>query len=742
MESLFDSISLRDLQVTFDADLMEDAMQLHLAGQVEDLELDVDGSLRGIVQDGRRRYHVTISPINNKLQMTCDCGGMRGRPCTHAMALLIEWVVDNNAVTEAQHFPAPGPARPPARALPASFFPPADEAAIRKDWSERLKNLTVKEMRDLAVVRQVKLKGILRDQVWEGLLQNLVDPGATDQTLQRLAPDTRRLLDLLSALPGAAPLYNSTQIVPYLDAALDNGLKSRPASACLRELNEAALYQMPEAVRGAPVPLQVLARARPDPGLFKPFSAEPERVELAQPYQFTRLALRLLLMAQAGQLRCAVQDKGAARGSWPGQPGGDRSADEVEIAPEVGYLESSLRSGLASSLGLPEAPIDLAARLLDSGGLWALRDPQHLTERVPDWLKLSPQEQSRRLFALAAGYPSQMELDLARKAGFTPWRSPRRSPGYQEFLAEMGWARLRLARMVARLPVGLWFEIDSVLRTVQGLQPGWLMEYNSRHDNPGSRNARDTLATGASIGKTRVDPFRYADWLKAYGQVHQTFLTHTLLWLGLVDVGWQDGQPKALRLSAFGEFLVGRQPDFELPAPQTSAPALVMRADWGLELSLETAPLDLVNLLVKIAAPPPAPEAGKNKQPAQKLVYKIYEGGLGQAFDEGWSLDQIVSLLENGLGAPLPAELLARMQPLWERFGRLHLYDDMTLIEFGDDFCLPELLAATSLSQILLTTFTPRLVAVRTDKAAVYLAELQSRGYTPHIQGLPGGSRG
>ena len=742
MESLFDQISLRDLQVTFDADLMEDAMQLHLDGQVEDIELDVDGSLRGSVQDGRRHYRVTIAPIKNKLQMTCDCGGMRGRPCTHAMALLIEWVVDHDEIIQVRPSPSKGPVRPPSRVIPASFFPPADEVAIRKDWSERLKNLTVREMRDLAAARQVKLKGILRAQVWEGLLQNLVEPGAVDRAVERLAPDTRRLLDLLSVLPGAAPLYNSTQIMPYLDAALANGLKSRPASACLRELSEAALYQMPEVVRGSPVPLQVLAQARPDPGLFKPFSAELERVEPAQPYHFTRLALRLLLMAQAGQLSCAPQDKSTARGSWPGQTGGDRSTDEIEIVPEGGYLESSLRSGLASTLDLPEAAIDLAARLLDSGGLWAFRAPQRLTERVPDWLKLSPQEQSRRLFTLAAGYPTQMELDLARQAGFTPWRSPRRAPGYQEFLAEIGWARLRLARLVARLPQGQWFEIDSILRTVQGLQPGWLMEYSTRHDNPGSRNARDTLSTGASIGKTRVDPFRYADWLKAYGQVHQAFLTHTLLWLGLVDVGWQGGQPAAVRLSAFGEFLVGQQPVFELTALPTSAPALVMRADWDLELNLETAPLDLVNLLVKIAAPPPAPKPGKIKQPAQKLVYKIHEGGLGQAFDDGWSLDQIVSLLESGLGAPLPAELLARMQPLWERFGRLHIYDDMTLIEFGDDFCLPELLAATSLSQILLTTFTPRLVAVRTDKAAEYLAELQSRGYTPHMQGMPGGDHG
>jgi hypothetical protein len=400
-------------------------------------------------------------------------------------------------------------------------------------------------------------------------------------------------------------------------------------------------------------------------------------------------------------------------------------------------------------LNLPEAQIDLAARLLDGGGLWAKRTPQRLTERLPDWLSLSPQEQSRRLFALAAAYPTHMELDLARQAGFIPWRSPRRSPGYQEFLAEMGWARLRLARLVACLPPGKWFEIDSVLRTVQGLQPGWLMEYNTRHDNPGSRNARDTLATGASIGKTRVDPFRYPDWLKAYGRMHLTILTHTLLWLGLVDVGWQGGQPAAVRLSTFGEFLVGRQPVFDLPAPKTSTPALMMHANWTLELNLDSAPLDLVNLLVKIAVPAPEREAGQGKKPAQKLTYRIHEASLGQAFDDGWTLEQIVTHLEIGLGAPLPAELLGRMQPLWDRFGRLQIYDDMTLIEFGDDFCLPELLAATSLSQILLTTFTPRLVAVRTDQAADYLAELQARGYTPGAQGsraqgsrAQGGSRG
>ena len=588
MANLFEEISLRDLQVTFDADLMEDAMRLHLDGQVESLELDVDGTLRGWVEDGRRRRRVSIVPQRNKLQMTCDCGGMRGRPCAHALALLVEWVVTYEQLIDLEGAPSPAPARTPvqatARVVPVSFYPPADDDAIRKDWAERLKDLTVKEMRDLAATRRMKLKGTLRDQVWEGLLQRLVEPGNLEDALERLAPDTSRLLDLLSVLVGAAPRFSTAQIAPYLDAALDNGLKSRPANACLRELSAAGLYQMPEAIRGYPVPLQVVAQARPGPGLFKALEGEPERVDLALPFQFTRLALRLLLMAQGGQLRCAALDKSAARGSWPAQPGVERSVDEVEILPEGGYLEGSLRTGLASALDLPEAQIDLAARLLDGGGLWAARAPQRLTDRVPEWLRISPQEQSRRLFALAAGYPTQLELDLARQAGFTPWRSRRRSPEYFEFLAEIGAARLRLARLVADLPSGQWVEIDSVLRTVQGLQPGWLMEYNARHDNPGSRNARDTLSTGASIGKTRVDPFDFADWRKSYGRMHLTFLTHTMHWLGLVDIGWQGDQPLAVRLSTFGEFLVERQPGFELPVLETAAPALEMRADATLEL--------------------------------------------------------------------------------------------------------------------------------------------------------------
>ena len=192
----------------------------------------------------------------------------------------------------------------------------------------------------------------------------------------------------------------------------------------------------------------------------------------------------------------------------PGRGSRARSAarDEVEIIPEGAYLESSLRTGLASMLGMPEAQIDLAARLLDGGGVWAPRAPQRLTERVPDWLGLSPQEQSRQLICPGGGLslPSWNWTWPARRVS-SPGASRAVRRATMSSWPRSGWARLRLARLVAHLPAGQWVEIDSILRTVQGLQPGWLMEYNTRHDNPGSRNA--TRYAG-DRGQHRQDPRR------------------------------------------------------------------------------------------------------------------------------------------------------------------------------------------------------------------------------------------
>ncbi len=733
MDSFWERLTLRDLQASFDAEHMAYALQLVVAKQVENIELDGDETLSGEVTDGRKRNQVSIVPRKNSLNMMCSCGGMKEGPCVHALALMAAWATaETDNISEMSVLSAPSMTGEQLVVQPASqpaLFQSAGPAEIRADWQNRLNGLTVKEMRELAGAYRVKLKGTLRDQVLEGLLAALAEPRALQEALERLRPDARRVLDLLCALADLSPRFNTAQVVPYLEAALGNGLKARPVEECLADLRGLGLFIEPGYSIFYPVPLLALAQPLANPGLFKPFDGEPGRVTAAQPFQFTRLALRLLLLSAAGLLHC-IPLKGEKKNHWPLPANADQGSAELEIYPEPAYLEGALRAGLAKSLSLPAEQVDLAARLLEADRFWPSRAPEKLTTHIEDWLQLNPQEQSRRLFARAVSLPGQLELDLSRQAGFIPWRYSRVTLNYKDFLEGLNRARQRLARLLARVPGGQWVEIESILRTVHGLQPGWTMEYSSRQGDPVSKRSWENTPAWVAVGRRRLDPLRYDDWVKSYGQLHLAFLTGTFSWLGLVDVGWQGDQPVAVRLAEFGEYLLGRRDDFPLPAPASRAPALTVRPDWTLELDLETAPLDLVNLLVQVAAPVPG-----GKPEARRLAYQLTDSGLGRAYEAGWKLEEVEARLAEACGAPLPPRLLEKMRPLWERFGRLQIYEDMTLIEFADDFCLPELLASTSLSQILLTTFSSRLVAVRTSSAGDFIAELQAKGYTPRLEG-------
>jgi hypothetical protein len=731
MDKFWDKLRLPDLRQNFDADTLISALKLYMQKQIFDLELSEDGVLSGVVSDGPRSYRATVVPRKDVLNMTCECGRMIDGPCEHVLALMIAWVgVDDLEEMQdvAEFFNLPKENKTPAIGVnQISLFPVAGPESIHNDWTRRLMDMTVGEMREMAAGMGVKLKGTLRDQVLKGLVAALGDPQKITHSVESLQPDARRLLDVLCILPGASPEFTFQQIRPYLSAALEYGGKPIELSDRLQELRENGLYLETPYSAFYPVPLQVVAYPFASPELFKPFKGQPQRASAVQPFRFTRLALRLLLLAQGGRLRCAPRPGG--KNIWFVPANAEKGGSEIEIYPEPPYLEAGLRAGLAGSLGLEEAEVDLAARLLEEEKIWGYRAPEKPKDRLASWLRLSPQEQSRQLFYRLVYFSNQFELDLSRKAGCTPMRS--QTAIHKAFLDGLGHARLRLARLLSRMPAGQWYEIDSVLRVVHGLQPGWNMEFTSRQTDPYSARIWQNANTWANTGRKRADPLKFEEWRQSYGQFYLAAMTGSLAWLGMLEIGWQDDRPAAVRLADFGEFLVGRRVDYPLPEAKTGSPALAARPDGSLELDLDSASLELINLLLRIAAP----EAGKPGE-FRKLVYRIQENGLGQAFEAGWTLEGILASLETAAGKALPPELVERLRPLWENFGRLQIYEDMTLIEFADDFCLPELLAATSLSQILVTTFSPRLVAVRTEAAADFVNELQAKGYTPHHEGV------
>ena len=75
-----------------------------------------------------------------------------------------------------------------------------------------------------------------------------------------------------------------------------------------------------------------------------------------------------------------------------------------------------------------------------------------------------------------------------------------------------------------------------------------------------------------------------------------------------------------------------------------------------------------------------------------------------------------------------------RMADWSQNYGKLHVYDDITLIELADDYALQELLSNTALRDHVIYAFSPRLVAIRPEALDALIPEMEKRGYTPHVE--------
>ncbi len=86
---------------------------------------------------------------------------------------------------------------------------------------------------------------------------------------------------------------------------------------------------------------------------------------------------------------------------------------------------------------------------------------------------------------------------------------------------------------------------------------------------------------------------------------------------------------------------------------------------------------------------------------------------------------------EKWLAVPLPAAIHRQMIAWWEAYGQVRLYENVTVIEFGDAYALTEMKAATSLAQHLIAEISPILVLIPVSAVNTLVSELEKAGYTP-----------
>jgi hypothetical protein len=221
--------------------------------------------------------------------------------------------------------------------------------------------------------------------------------------------------------------------------------------------------------------------------------------------------------------------------------------------------------------------------------------------------------------------------------------------------------------------------------------------------------------------------------------------------LGIVRLGYADERPStfytrppaALQLTETGAFALGRQSALPPALTHESSPG---ESQWSISddltvsLKPDRAPAALHDLLYSVGR--------LLRATPDRFTYRLTAEGVSawieSRFDAGAVADGtgvealIAQLAEHTAGD----SQTTGVSPQWQQTlrawnasrGQLHLYEDLTLIEFADDYALQELLVSTTLADYLVHQFSPRLVAIDSGAADVLLAEMQARGYTPRIE--------
>lgn len=80
---------------------------------------------------------------------------------------------------------------------------------------------------------------------------------------------------------------------------------------------------------------------------------------------------------------------------------------------------------------------------------------------------------------------------------------------------------------------------------------------------------------------------------------------------------------------------------------------------------------------------------------------------------------------------PMPPAIRDQLTRWWEAYGQVRIYENVTVIEFGDEYALPEMKAITSLEDHIIAEPTPRMVIIPEDSVQTLVAELEDAGHTP-----------
>ncbi len=351
--------------------------------------------------------------------------------------------------------------------------------------------------------------------------------------------------------------------------------------------------------------------------------------------------------------------------------------------------------------------------------------PTHLQARtsgVEEWLVLTNEHRLRRAWK---AWSEEIMVPLEARSAMASLRASDtfkilRAIGARDFspaIFAAEWCALRryVLRVLKGLPGQRWIGWNELSRRLFEFYPDAAWTFATKADWWFALNS-----SGARISTTRSE-----EWHHSIGRIVEHILKDSLAWFGVVDVRLDDTIIDTFRVTELGAALLGTRvdvlPDYAAPAERKVEPI-----EWVDKTMLRVPP-----------APNRAEFIGVIRQVAERgnqpFTYTFTPTSIEHALSQGLTMDDVTAHFKR-MKVAVPKSVAEQFKTVSRRYGRVRVYQSLTVLELSDDFAAKELAASTSFAKHVIFQISPRAFVLPDSAVDALIEELQTKGYTPRVK--------
>ncbi len=739
---------------------------------------------------GSSLYEVEIEVGANSIDSVCTCSW--GGNCKHVGAVLLMWLQTPRTFTVVEQRESPPPPKdgylfdvvqdepPPTvqpKQLPGWMQLSFDQRRQlqRQDLERVLQTMMIDEMRAIAESCNWKIKGTRKADLAQQLTERLLDPVAIKQQIDALDAEHHRVLVAIALMGNISQqpyaileeiasswgtLTKYKKLPTYLEHLKQSGLILLNGNATFGHYGEHALIHQ---ARNALLPPLLSGMVASNPDL--PDGPAGSELLIADGNQLIQSVEQLLVLFEHTPTKLEQPLPRPAKErylqriqGWDFDPNSLYDVIEsgslkpnqsltLKVALPTRFLAEEARQRFAPIMG-GEQRLDFLTALLVSSGVVQPGSPVTVWPQVKT--EFFRQNDPARRAILARTYfqlASWSELwevmrqnpKLALNLTIPYYDTPKRADSLDKLLVH--YRRMVLCAL-SLLPDNEWISLSDLCAFLQK----WWRQFNHKFWSAqvysygmGNKEQQNGL-WHIAIGNEPLKGAQVKEWEQVQGSFVRFMLQGPLHWLGLADLHQVNDTLTHVRLHNLADLFFDR-----VEAPALAAPLSKPKEMPGQATTLKTASalstgaLEVAGDLIRVV---PNLVGGRahslleriaklESTDARQFVYRLDVATVHRSFEAGVTLSELQSEWKERFGSALPTSLAKNLQTWWNSYGQVRVYQDLTIIELGDDHALTEMKAVTSLSKVMLAELSPRLVIIPKSALEPLVSELEKAGYTP-----------